>query len=199
MNKISTVLSILSLVLVGVLYYLHFSGKEKPGKSSHATTKSPGTGDFRIAYFDIDSLQENYEHYKDAIEELKKTEQGMAAELQGLRTRYQGYINELQKKGENMTQAEGEKAQRELQTMDRNYSKRERELQNDLQNRQVDMLKRLNSEIESFLEDYNKQKGYAYIFSYQPGNLLYFKDSLYDITPDVVRGLNDLYKSKKKN
>jgi Outer membrane protein (OmpH-like). len=123
----------------------------------------------------------------------------MAAELQALRTRYQNYIAELQKKGENMTQAEGERAQRELQTMDRNYARREQELQNELQNKQVDLLKKLNTEIETFLADYNKEKGYAYIFSYQPGNLLYFKDTLFDITPDVVRGLNELYKSKKKN
>jgi outer membrane protein len=199
MNKISTVLSVLSLVLVGVLYFLYFSNKEQGKKASNALENTTAANDFRIAYFDIDSLQTNYEHYKDAIEELKKTEQTMAAELQALRTRYQNYIAELQKKGENMTQAEGERAQRELQTMDRNYARREQELQNELQNKQVDLLKKLNTEIETFLADYNKEKGYAYIFSYQPGNLLYFKDTLFDITPDVVRGLNELYKSKKKN
>src|SRR5688572_5863304 len=198
MNKISTVLSVLSLVLVGVLFYLHFSHKEQLNKVSDAANKNSNSS-FRIAYFDIDSLQEHYAHYKDALEEMKKSEQGVAAELQSLRTRYQGYISELQKKGENMTQAEGEKAQRDLQTMDKNFRTREAQLQNELQNKQVDLMKTLNQEIEAYLATYNKEKGYAYIFSYQPGAMLYYKDSLYDITQDVVRGLNEQYKSRKKN
>jgi outer membrane protein len=198
MNKISTVLSLLSLALVGVLFYLHFTHKEKLNKVSDAAVKNSSVS-FKIAYFDIDSLQSNYEHYKDALDEMKKVEQGMNAELQNLRTRYQSYIGELQKKGENMTQAEGEKAQRDLQTMDKTFRNREAELQNSLQNKQMELMKTLRQEIEAYLEEYNKQKDYAYIFSYEPGILLYYKDSLYDITKDVVRGLNEQYKSKKKN
>jgi outer membrane protein len=198
MNKISTALSLLSLVLVAVLFYLHFTHKEKLNKVSDAAAKNSNSN-FRIAYFDIDSLQANYEHYKDALEEMRKTEQGMNAELQNLRTRYQKYIGELQKKGENMTQAEGEAAQRDLQTMDKNFRAREAELQNSLQNKQMDLMKTLRQEIEAYLAEFNKQKEYAYIFSYEPGILLYYKDSLYDITQDVVKGLNEQYKGRKKN
>jgi outer membrane protein len=181
-----------------VLFYLHFSHKEKLNKVSDAAAKNAGSP-FRIAYFDIDSLQANYEHYKDALEEMKKSEQSMNAELQSLRTRYQGYISELQKKGENMSQAEGERAQRDLQTMDKNFRNREAELQSGLQNKQMELMKVLRQEIEAYLATYNKQKAYAYIFSYEPGILLYYKDSLYDITQDVVRGLNEQYKGRKKN
>lgn len=198
MNKISTLLSSLSLVLVAVLFYLHFTHKEKLNKVTDAAAKNSGTN-FRIAYFDIDSLQANYDHYKDALEEMRKTEQGMNTELQNLRTRYQKYIGELQKKGESMTQAEGEAAQRDLQTMDKNFRNRESELQSDLQNKQMELMKKLRQEIEAYLNEFNKQKEYAYIFSYEPGILLYYKDSLYDITQDVVKGLNEQYKGKKKN
>ena len=198
MNKISTVLSILSLVLVAVLFYLHFNHKEKLNKATDAASKKTNTN-FRIAYFDIDSLQANYEHYKDALEQIRNSEHSMNSELQNLRSRYQNYIGELQKKGENMTQAEGEKAQRELQTMDKNFRSKEAELQNTLQNKQMELMKTLRQEIEAYLLEYNKQKDYAYIFSYEPGLLLYYRDSTYDITQDVVRGLNEQYKNKKKN
>lgn len=198
MNKISTSLGILSLVLIGVLFYLHFTHKEKLNKVQDAATKDTSIN-FQIAYFDIDSLQSNYEHYKDALEEVKKTEQSMNAELQNMRARYQKYIGELQQKGASMTQSEQEMAQRNLQSMDKDFRERESQLQSNMQNKQMELMKGLRQEIEAYLADYNKEKKYAYIFSYEPGLLLYYRDSLYDITKDVVRGLNAQYSSKKKN
>ena len=123
----------------------------------------------------------------------------MRAELQNLRTRYQRYIGELQQKGASMSQAEGEAAQRQLQNMDKDFREREAQLQNNLQNKQMDLMKTLRQDIEAYLGQFNKQKEYAYIFSYEPGLLLYYRDSLYDITNDVVRGLNEQYKGQKKN
>jgi outer membrane protein len=198
MNKISTILSILSLALIGVLFYLHFTHKEQLNKVSDAASKRSNSS-FKIAYFDTDSLQNNYDHYKDAMDDLRKTEQGMNAELQSMRTQMQQYYGELQKKGQSITQAEGEQAQRELASMEKRFRSREQQLQGDMQTKQMEVLKTLRKEIEEYLESYNKNKEYSYIFSYEPGLLLYYKDSVYDITSDVVRGLNEQYKSKKKN
>jgi len=196
MKNLSIVLSVLSLVLTGALYYLHFSSQRKFEKVSVAAQQTPAT-DFRIAYFDIDSLQANYEHYKDALEEMKNTERSMNAELQNLKERYQRRIGELQQKGPTMTQAEGEAAQKEMVLMDNNYRKKEAQLHEDLQDKQMRLMKALKQEIESYLEEYNKEKEYAYIFSYEPGFLLYYKDSAYNITTDVVNGLNARYRKNK--
>lgn len=199
MNKISTVLSILCLGLVGVLFYLHFSHTEKLNKVKDAAVKN-NSSSFRIAYFDIDSLQANYQHYKDMVEELTRQEASSKTQLNNLRTSYQKFITDLQQKGPGMTQAEQENAQRELQRREREYQQKEAALQNELQGKQMDKLKELRQEIETFLADYNKEKGYAYIFSYEPGMLLYFRDSALNITTDVLNGLNNKYASgKKKN
>ena len=198
MNKISTVLSILCLALIGVLFYLHFSHVEKLNKVKDAAVKNAHTN-FRIAYFDIDSLQANYDHYKDALEDLRKVEQSMNAEIQDMRARYQRYIGELQQKGPTMTQSQQEDAQRSLQRMDKEFADRQQTLQTNMQNKQMDVVNELRKEIEQYLAEYNKEKGYTYIFSYEPGNLLYYKDSVFDITQDVLRGLNQKYQSRKKN
>ncbi|MEY2639710.1 MAG: hypothetical protein RIR90_1192, partial [Bacteroidota bacterium] len=47
--------------------------------------------------------------------------------------------------------------------------------------------------IEDYLKVYNAQKGYAYIFSSAP-EFMYFKDTVYNITDEVVKGLNQQYK-----
>jgi len=62
----------------------------------------------------------------------------------------------------------------------------------------MDMTKLMRKQIEDYLAEFNKQKGYAYIFSYEPGFIMYYKDSLYDVTRDLVQGLNEKYGSKKK-
>jgi outer membrane protein len=55
----------------------------------------------------------------------------------------------------------------------------------------------IRKSIEDFLSDYNKQKNYSYIIQYDANSIIYTKDSVYDITADVVNGLNNAHKNKK--
>lgn len=116
MKNISTVLSIIALVLIGVLFYLHFSQKT-PVRTMSAPSGKTQTNDFRIAYFDIDSLQSHFDYFKKVSSEMKARENAMTVELRGLENSYQKKIREWQEKGANMTQAEGEAAQREYAQM----------------------------------------------------------------------------------
>ena len=56
----------------------------------------------------------------------------------------------------------------------------------------TDIIKR----IETFLKEYNKEKVYSFIFEYEPNSLIYYKDTTYNITIDVIAGLNAAYKKK---
>ena len=61
--------------------------------------------------------------------------------------------------------------------------------------------KALRDSIQHFLASYNKDKKYSLILSKAGDNLLY-ADKAYDITKDVVAGLNKAYKPvdvKKKD
>ena len=69
-------------------------------------------------------------------------------------------------------------------------------MSDEFQDEQFKKLQDVKKKIEDYLKLYNKDKGYAFIFSSSP-DLMYLKDSVYDITPDVIRGLNELYKKKK--
>lgn len=197
MKNISTILSIIAIVLVGILFYLHFSHQEAL-KNVKVEAEKNAHSNFRIAYFDIDSLQTHYDYYKDALSQMKQREGAVNSELQDLKTRYQRRIMELQQKGPTMSQTEGEAAQREVNEMDQNYRQRESSLQDKLHNQQMELMKDLRKQIEDYLKEYNKGKDYAFILSYEPGFLMYYKDSAYNITPDLIKGLNDQYKNKKK-
>lgn len=197
MKNISTILSILALVLIGCLFYLHFSRGEKPNKTSVTTEKNPASN-FAIAYFDIDSLQEHYDYFKDVSGDIKKKESSMNAELNDLTNKYQRTIRKWQEKGNNITQSEGEAAQREVGLLQQQYQQRKGELEQEMQKLQVDRMTELRKQVEEFLKDYNKSKKYSYILSYEPGFIIYYRDSAYNITHDLISGLNAQYKDKKK-
>jgi outer membrane protein len=197
MKNISTILSILCLALIGVLFYLHFASGEKPKKATVTTDKNE-TNSFAVAYFDIDSLQEHYEYFKDVSGDIKKKESAMNAELNDLSNKAQRTIRKWQEKGNNITQAEGEQAQREVGLLQQQYQQRKGELEQEMQKLQVDRMTELRKQVEEFLKEYNKSKKYSYILSYEPGFIIYYKDSAYNITGDLITGLNAQYKDKKK-
>ena len=196
MKNISTYLSVLALILVGALYYLHFSSTKKNDAAVVRDVKS-SNADFRIAYFDIDSLQTKYEYFKDVSNQVKVKETSMTAQLNSIQQSYQKRMKELQAKGPTMNQTEAEAAQREYAQMQQKYQERQMSMEQDLKKHQLDMMTDVRNKIEDYLKEYNKQKGYAFILSYEPGFMLYYKDSIYDITNDVINGLNAAYKMKK--
>ncbi|HRE50680.1 MAG TPA: OmpH family outer membrane protein [Flavitalea sp.] len=196
MKNISTYLSLLSLILIGILFYLHFSPAEKKSveTTSEDQKESPS---FKIAYFDIDSLQAKYDYFRDVSDKVKSKESSMTSQLNSLQQKYQKRMKELQDKAPTMTQSEGEAAQREYMQMQQKYQENQMSLEQDLKKHQLDMMTDVRNKIEDFLKQYNKDKGYAFILSYEPGFMLYYKDSAYDITSDVINGLNAEYKAKK--
>lgn len=156
------------------------------------------SNDFRMAYFDIDSLQEKYEYFKDVSGQIKTKEANITAQLNSLQDSYQKRLKELQEKGPSMTQAEGEAAQQEYAQMQQKYQQRQLAMEQELKKHQIDLMTDVRNKIENYLKEYNKEKGYAFILSYEPGFMLYFRDPAYDITNDVIMGLNSQYKIEKK-
>ena len=203
MKNASLVLNIVLLVAVAVLFYLHFSSNKKVETTKVASSQSNSkgsvpAGDFRIAYFDIDSLQEKYEYFKDVSADIKTKEASVTSQLNSLQETYQKRMRELQEKSATMTQAEGEAAQREYVQMQQKFQQRQMALEQDLKKQQLDMMTSVRNRIENYLKEFNKEKGYAFILSYEPGFMLYYRDTVYDITDDVIAGLNADYKKAKK-
>jgi outer membrane protein len=95
-----------------------------------------------------------------------------------------------------MTQAEAEGAQQEYQQMQQQFASRKQTLEQALYKRTEDLKTGIRRKIEDFLRDYNKQRNYSYIIEYDPNSFIYTKDSVYNITPDLVEGLNAAYKKK---
>jgi Skp family chaperone for outer membrane proteins len=59
------------------------------------------------------------------------------------------------------------------------------------------MLQEISDELKAFLEEYNKQAGFDYIFSVQNGGQVWVGNENLDITDDLVNGLNARHRARK--
>jgi outer membrane protein len=119
-----------------------------------------------------------------------------AKQLTALKNAYIAKYQDLQKNGQYLSQAEVGSRQQELVQAEKNYTNKEQQLAQELQEESFKRLQEVKKKIEVYLEKYNKNKTFAYIFSSNP-DLMYYKDTAYDITADIVKGLNEEYKPKK--
>ena len=80
--------------------------------------------------------------------------------------------------------------------MQQYFASRKQALEQELYKKSEDLKNSIRKTIEDYLKDYNKQKNFSYIIQYDANSFIYAKDSLYNITADVVDGLNTAYKKK---
>jgi outer membrane protein len=189
--------NIVLLILVGVLFYLHFSSPKKADVKSASSNTATASGAFKIAYFEMDSIENNYDYLKEVRNELKGKEQQLTVQLNQMKNRYMDKVNKFQQDAQTMTQEKQGAIQQDLMQEQKMIQNKEQAVGHELQDASFNRMREVNKTIEDFLKEYNKDKGYSYILAYQPGTI-YYKDTNYDITADVLKGLNENYKQKKK-
>lgn len=196
MKNASIIISSLALVGVIVLFGMHFSGKKTQDTSvSSTTSKGTVAATGKIAYVDVDSLEAHYEYLKSKKLEFEKKQQAMSAELQRSSNQMQADLENVQRKmkAQTLTEAEYQAAQQRLGQMQQSLETRKQVLTQQLLKEQDDFNTDLKKRLESFLEEYNKDKGYDYILSYThqgPAMIMYANKSL-NITADVIKGMNE--------
>ena len=90
-----------------------------------------------------------------------------------------------------------EAARQDLLEKNQKLQQLQQEMTEKMMKEQSELNKKLFESITNFLTEYNKEKGYEIVLStVVAGNVLYAADG-FDITQDVVKGLNEQYKRKK--
>lgn len=195
-------------ILAGYLLFAHFNKKESKVAAgavnrSLSLDSSQGHSFFRIAYFEMDSVENNYNLVKDVKAEIEKKEEEYNGELGRLENNYQRkgmeYMDKKDKfeKGA-LPQADFEKITMEMRNLEEERKRKRQEIDQKYQEFVTFKNLAIKKEIEDFLTKYNQAKSYSYIVAYEQG-LFYYKDSAYNITADLIKGLNEEYKGKEKS
>ena len=200
MKNISLILNAILFILVGILFYLHFNGKKSAAPVTVKTLdgKTQTVQGQVIAYFDIDSFQNNYTYYKQKKQEKENKQNAIESEMARDEKKIQTMIEGYQKKAETMTEEEYYIAQQKLGM---EQQKAQEKVQNST-DALMKMTEKFNLElmesITVYLKEYNADNRYTYILPYTKSNpnLLYV-DERYDITKDIIEGMNAKLKQKK--
>ena len=191
MKSISWIVNGVLAVAVIVLFVLHFSTNSTPTKAS-----INDKGGVKIAYFEIDSIQNSYEFFKEVKSSLQVKDMENTKQLTNLKNEYIAKYQELQKNAQFLSQAEVASRQQDLVKAEKNYTAKEQQLSQELQEESFKRLQEVKKKIEVFLANYNKNKEFAFILS-SNADLMYYKDTTYDITADALHEAIKDYKSKK--
>lgn len=169
---------------------------EQPAKKATETANG-----MKIAYVEVDSLMSQYNFCKDFSLVLQKKSNNARNTLNAKGQQLQAAVNNFQHKLNNNGFASREQAAN-VQTAIQRQQEDLQELQNrlaaELDSETAKYNEALRDSLQSFLKIYNKTKKYDLILSKAGDNLL-FADKKYDITNDVINGLNKRYKPMKKD
>lgn len=199
MNKLSVALNLILIAAIGYLYYYNFSGKKNSAATSYTgtgqQTKDSCTTQHRIAYVELDSLNENLVYFKIRRKELETLQKQMEAEINS-------DLRELESKQATFFQKNPNASPEQMQNFrvalqqgqDSLESKRQR-LSGIMNGKRFELMDNIQKTLKGFLNTYNKEKKYQYILTTGSGiDYLIYKDSTLDITKDVIKGMNEIMK-----
>lgn len=196
MNK-KTILRTVALAFVATMG-MTSCDKSNPQMDQKANASAKAAaGDMKIAYVEVDSIMSQYKFCKEYSLILQKKGQNiqntLAQKQQALQAAAANFQQKVQQNAYTREQAEGVNASLQMQNNDLQILNQR--LSAEFQNETDQFNKALRDSIQHYLASYNKDKKYSIIFSKQGDNLLY-ADKAYDITNEIIAGLNKAYKGK---
>lgn len=199
MKNLAILFSTLALVGVIALFGLRLSDNASKPEEKKAVKEQVTDTKGRIAYINIDTLQEQYEYYATEKKKFEERQAAMTKELESSGLKFQQDLVAAQRKAEAnaMTQAEYESTAKKLQQMKQSLEAREATLTEKLLKEQDEFNQDLQKRLDEFLADYNKDKQFDYILSYSKSvPIIMLGNEQLDITEDVVAGMNERYKKE---
>ena len=164
-----------------------------------AAGETTATG-LKIAYVEVDSLMTQYDFAKDYSVTLQKKSNNARNTLTQKGNALQAAVNNFQQKLNNNGFTSREQAasqQAAIERQQRDLQELQARLENELASETAKFNETLRDSLQNFLKDYNKDKQFSLILTKQGDNIL-LADKRFDITNDVINGLNKRYKPAKK-
>ena len=156
---------------------------------------------FKIAFVEVDSLMTQYDFAKDYSVTLQKKSNNARNTLTSKGNALQAAVNNFQQKLNNngfQSREQAASVQSAIERQQRDLQELQARLENELATETAKFNEALRDSLQNFLKDYNADKQYDLILSKAGDNIL-LGSKKFDITQDVINGLNKRYKPAKKD
>ena len=193
------ILRTLTLVVAAVSLVSCNNASPKMDEKPAEVASTPGQG-IRVAYVEVDSLMTQYDYAKDYSVTLEKKSNNARNTLNQKGAQLQAAVNNFQQKLNNngfQSREQAASVQMAIEKQQRDLQELQARLENELASETQKFNVSLRDSLKSFLNSYNSDKKFDYIFSKAGDNIL-LSNTKYDITQDVINGLNKRYKAGGK-
>lgn len=194
--------SVFSLAIAALAVLPSCAGNEKKADNNIKTaTAAPAANPEELPnyrYVDLDTILSNYNLAKDYNEDMIKRQNNLESEVKRHENSIQAFASSMQKKLQNngyLSEESYKADQDKINNMQATAQRSVANLQSNFEQAANNAQKAVSDSIQSFIKDYNAQKGYDAIF--MKAATLYINPAL-DITAEVVEGLNERYNKVKK-
>lgn len=207
MNKISIILSSISIIAV-IFLYTNTKSIKNTNTIKKETAKIPvkasvntNNSSLKIAYVNIDSVLMNYQLSVDlnkTIEnEYAKAKAKLKIKADNFQKNYAEFTDKVQRNGF-ISQKSAEMQQQQLAKEQQDLQSLESNLTADITRQQQEMTIQLSDSITNYLEEYNSDNRYQLIMSKSFGGVLLYADKQLNITTSVLSSLNIRYENSLK-
>ena len=175
--------------------------REAQRKSRFSIAQAGGLSEMKIAYVEIDTLLAKYNYCIDLNEAMVKKSENVRLTLNQKASELEKQKQEFQTKYQNNAYLSQERAQQEynrIAKLEQDLQNLSNKLQSELMSENEKNSLQLRDSINAFLKEYNKTKGYSMIISNTGFDNLLYADSVYNITREILDGLNARYSSPVK-
>ncbi len=187
-NKLSLILSIISLVGVILLFVFHFSENKKTVTKQKIEPKKS-----TLVYVNVDSVLMNYDLYNSLSLQLAKKQQDLEKQLKSKMLSLQNRAYNLQQKMSQHLittldyQNKAQKLTKEQNQLQQWQQKKANELQED----QMNLNQRVYDSIVNVVKILNKGNNYDLVISNQAGGTLLYGNPSLNLSSQVIKLLND--------
>jgi outer membrane protein len=189
--------NILLSLATGLLLFLQFAPKKNNKDTVKITARDTTVSNqFRIAYFEMDSVEANFNVVRDVKADINEKEIEKNNSKNQLDQLLKNKYNQLVQKAP-MTPEDDKAAQAALKIMSDSINNQKQEIEQVYNDFVMRKNLELKKKVKDFILIFNADKKYSYIITYEP-DMHYFTDTAYDITAEIIKGLNEYYKPEKK-
>ena len=198
MKNLSLVLNIVLLIAVITLYVLYFTGNNKPENKSSAGD-STLVGDVRVAYINSDTVLKYYDYFQVNKEKLEAKSQKLNDDYRQRAVGLQSEFSNYQRSVSSMTYGQVKAAEEDLAKKQQNLQLYEQSLAQQFMREEQALNQDLYARVTKFITKYSADNGIHLVLKFDPSSDVLYGNSGIDITQEVIKGLNEEYKTETAN
>ena len=218
-SKNLTIINLILIIAVAILFYLQLSSSNGKAISKETSTindtlnhevlneefssslnDSISTYDFsnlKVAFVNSDTVSTHYLFAKDVQKSLLKKQNSAKNQVKNKYNEYQRMVDDYQQSAKIMGQSEAEEKAQRIGLLENEIMQLEQSLNQKLSTEELQVTTKYVTQTNVYMQKIGKKLGYDYVLSYRLGGEMLYANPNLDITNEVIKLLNDEYKSNK--